>query len=481
MPMQPYSRSESATLVLDIGKTNVKLVVMSKMGSIADILKTENRSLDKPPYLQLDTEGIWHWLMNSVSSLVRDHNIDAIVTSTHGCAAGLVDDNGLVLPPLDYEAELPADITAAFEAVTPPFSQTQTPHLPQGQNLGRQLFWQQREFADAFAVVRWVLTYPQYWAWRLSGVAASEITSIGCHSHLWTPRNPSNTGHGRFSQLVLDMGWEKLFPPIRSAFDELGPITSNVANRTGLSRTCKVYSGIHDSNAAYSLYLRGHDRPFSLVSTGTWVMMFSPRKSLATLDSKRDTMAIANLLGESLPTARFMGGREFDLLTGDLDSKAFTYEDLASVIRKQSFLLPSYTEGGPFPKSKGTTSGPQLKKPGEVVAQATLYLALITRTSMAMMESDGDLMIDGGLVNNLWYCRLLATLLGHERCYMNHETEGTAVGAGMLPVWTNPAISSPLKLTPVEKFVHPGLNKYVDTWQQMAEACNPDDPAICRT
>ena len=462
IPTGADSPRESAILVFDIGKTNVKLLVMNSTGSILNVLKTENRSLDKPPYLQLDTEGVWNWLMDSASSLAQDHAIAAIVTSTHGCAAALVDHTGLVLPPMDYEAEPPSDITEAFEAVTPPFSQTQTPRLPQSQNLGRQLFWQQQKFPDAFGKMQWVLTYPQYWAWRLSGVAASEITSIGCHSHLWNP------GKKRFSPLIQIMGWENLFPPFRSAFEILGTITPNVAKRTGLSQTCKVYTGIHDANAAYSLYLRRHDRPFSLVSTGTWVVMFSPRMRLEDLDEHRDTMALVNILGEPLPTARFMGGREFDLLTADVDSKMFTQEDLAHVIEKQSFLLPSYAAGGPFAQRKGEASGPDLTEPGEILARATLYLALMTQISMAMMDSDGDLIIDGGFVTNLWYCRLLTSLLGHERCYLNHTKEGTALGAGMLAAWNDPAATSPLKLTTTDKFEHPQLGKYVETWKQLA-------------
>ena len=39
-------------------------------------------------------------------------------------------------------------------------------------------------------------TYPQYWAFRLTGVAATEVTSLGCHTDLWNPRA------GAFSSLV---------------------------------------------------------------------------------------------------------------------------------------------------------------------------------------------------------------------------------------------------------------------------------------
>lgn len=29
--------------------------------------------------------------------------------------------------------------------------------------------------------------YPQYWALRLTGIAANEVTSLGCHTDLWNP------------------------------------------------------------------------------------------------------------------------------------------------------------------------------------------------------------------------------------------------------------------------------------------------------
>jgi L-fuculokinase len=39
--------------------------------------------------------------------------------------------------------------------------------------------------------------YPQYWAWRLCGAAASEATSLGCHTDLWHPVAPAVFVAGR--------------------------------------------------------------------------------------------------------------------------------------------------------------------------------------------------------------------------------------------------------------------------------------------
>ena len=462
--------SRRATLVLDVGKTNVKVLVMDKAGTILETAKTGNRSIDAPPYAHLDTDAIWRFLLEAASDFSSTHAIDAIVPTTHGCTAALVDGNGLALPVIDYETEVPDETAEAWRAVAPDFAETHSPNLPAGMNLGRHLFWLQRDFPEAFAKTEWILTYPQYWAWRLCGVAASEVTSIGCHGHLWNPQRR------RFSSLVERQGWTHLFPPLQPAYAALGKLRPEFVAETGLRADCRVYSGIHDSNAAYSLYLRGRTTPFSLVSTGTWVVMISPRLPLARLNEERDTMAMVDITGEPLPTARYMGGREFEILSAAAGAgREFGEADLQSVIAKRSFLLPSFAPGGPFMWREGSTAGPEPTTSGEILARATLYCALMTATSTDMLEMDGELMIDGGFVNSVWYCRLLAALSGCESCFVNHQTEGTAVGAGMLAVWEeSDAVDWPLQLTRVEPFVEaglePGLESYAADWRRAVEA-----------
>ena len=457
---------KSSTLVLDVGKTNVKLLVMSKTGHVIDVVRLENQSLDGPPYPHLDTEGIWRWLLKTAAGFAKKYAIDAIVPTTHGCAAALVHDDELVLPILDYETEIPQDSVEAFRVVMPTFEETQSPDLPGGLSLGRQLFWLQRDYPVEFSRAQQVLTYPQYWAWRLCGVAASEVTSISCHSHLWQPKNRT------FSSLVEEQRWYSLFPPMRPAYDVLGPILTEVAQITGISPDCKVYNGIHDANASYSLFLKGYTKPFSLLSTGTWVVLINPRLPVARLNKHRDTMALADLIGRPVPMGRFMGGREFDILSADAGStkKEFTAADVRSVLTKRSFLLPSFATGGPYMGRRGYATGPRVKTSGEILARATLYLALVTMTSARILEMGGDLIITGGFVNNSWYCRLVATLTGCRRCLVDHQSESTAVGAGMLPVWNADDVRWPLDLTPVEKFDDPNLFHYAEEWQRMTSS-----------
>jgi sugar (pentulose or hexulose) kinase len=218
------------------------------------------------PTPHFDTEALWAWIIEALWAVPDRSGVQAIVPVTHGATAALLAGDELALPVLDYEHVGPDELAADYAAVADSYRHTFSPPLPQGLNLGRQIFWQAKRFPDAFTRVTDILMYPQYWAWRLAGIKASEVTSLGCHTDLWRPRE------GRFSGLVERAGWGALLPPIRAAWDVLGPLRPELAATTGLNAACRVLTGIHDSNASYLAYLASTAPPFTVVSSGTWVI-----------------------------------------------------------------------------------------------------------------------------------------------------------------------------------------------------------------
>jgi sugar (pentulose or hexulose) kinase len=252
--------------VVDIGKTNAKvaLVDLDAMAEIA-VRKTPNRPAAGGLYPHHDVDAIWSFILGGIA-LGRELKVDAISVTTHGATAALLDPSGrLALPVLDYEHDGPSAVRNDYDAVRPDFDETGSPPLPLGLNLGAQLFWQSRAFPDRFAEVACILMYPQYWAWKLCGVAANEVTSLGCHTDLWNPRS------GDFSSLADQMGWRSLFAPVRPATAALGPIRPELAAETGLDPSTPVFCGIHDSNASLLPHLLSRRSPFSVFSTGTLV------------------------------------------------------------------------------------------------------------------------------------------------------------------------------------------------------------------
>lgn len=413
--------------VLDVGKSNAKVVLFDlqeRRETTAWVMPNEVRS--DGPYPHFNVDSIFDFALDAMAELASHSPIDAISITTHGASAALLVGSDLALPVLDYEFDGPDSLADLYDQIRPDFAETFSPRLPQGLNLGAQLYWQARTFPSAFSKADRLVTYPQYWAWRLTGVSATEVTSLGCHTDLWSPANQS------FSTLVSRLGWGPFMAPTRSAFDQLGPVLPEIARRIGLPAGLPVYCGIHDSNASLLPHLLARQLPFAVVSTGTWVIVLAVGSSLEPLDEKRDTLANIDAFGRPVPSARFMGGREYELITAgaanDLDDRS-----VQRVLERQIMALPSMVQGsGPYPNGTGGWADGQIPSTsGEAATAATLYLALMTETCLGLANAHGPIVIEGPMAKNHLYCHVLSALTGRA-VIPSGGTTGTSAGAALL-------------------------------------------------
>ena len=421
--------------VIDIGKTNAKLALV-EAGSLREIaVETRpNRVLPGPPWPHFDLEGHWDFLLQHLAAFHAAHGVDAISITTHGASAVLLDAGGdLACPMLDYEHPGPDDLAAEYDALRPPFADTGSPRLPMGLNLGAQLHWMLETTPGLRDRVAQVLTYPQYWGWRLTGVAATDVTSLGCHTDLWNP------WQGGFSALVDRLGLAGKIAPARRSGDVLGRLRPDLMAQTGLPAV-PVTCGIHDSNASLYPHVLGRAAPFAVVSTGTWVVCMAVGGRAVPLDAARDVLVNVNALGAPVPSARFMGGREYELIRQGSDAQPVA-EDVAQVLRSGLMILPAVEPGsGPFPgRVMRWTAAPATE--GQRIAALSLYLALMTETCLGLIGAEGPAIIEGPFARNGTYLAMLASLRpgGVETA---SSATGTAAGAALLALGAGQAPAS---------------------------------------
>jgi sugar (pentulose or hexulose) kinase len=450
--------------VFDVGKTNAKLVVHD-LETGADVFEARrpNRSLPGPPYPHADVDGLWTFLIRSLADAAAAHAIDAVVVTTHGAAAALLAGGDLALPILDYEHPLD-ETAAAYDRVRPPFDETLSPRLGVGLNLGAQIFWQERTWPEAFAATTAIVPYPQYWGFRLTGALAADVCSLGSHTDLWNPLA------GAPSSLVQSRGWAGRLAPVKTPFETLGGIRPAVAHATGLPAGLPVFVGIHDSNASLLPHLVSRPAPFAVVSTGTWVVVFAVGAEPRGLDPDRDTLANVDAFARPVPSARFMGGREFEILAG-VNPAAPTDADVARVIADRIMCLPSFVSGsGPFPRAEGRWSAdPVTLSPGERTAAASLYAALMTEVALGLAGASGPTVIEGPFSGNRVYAEALALLTGR-RAIRAAGSTGTSAGAALLaagPDARRPPIPETEGGAPVDLG---GLADYAARWRDEAGA-----------
>jgi len=443
-----------ALIVLDIGKTNAKLALIDADGRLLAERRRPNAIRTDGPYPHHDTDDLWDWLLSGCRAFAKKARVSAIVPVTHGATAALVDDTGLVLPVLDYEADLPG---IDYAALRPAYDETLSPGLPAGLNLGRQLAWLQARFPDAVKRARHILMYPQYWAWKLCGTARSEATSLGCHTDLWDPRRQA------WSSLVARMGWTALMPPLAPAHAPLGTVRPDVAAATGLPADCVVLCGIHDSNASLLRYLgKDSDAPRTVLSTGTWMIAAAFGASLDGLSEHADMLANTNALGRPVACMRFMGGREFAELAGAVPTPC-GMDDIERLVKRGTLALPCFAAtGGPFAGRAGSIAGQPPADARERYALATLYCVLMTDYCLDALGAGGPLAVEGSFTANPWFGPLLAALRPRQAVSYSDDASGTTCGGWMLRYRDVPPPGSSAAIAAQAPV---GLEAYRDRWR----------------
>lgn len=445
--------------VIDVGKTNAKLALVD-VGTLTEIavITRPNTVLTDGPYPHFDVEGHWQFFLENLRAFHQSHGIDAISITTHGASIVLLDDTGaLATPMLDYEHPGPDDTAAAYDALRPPFAQTGAPRLPGGLNVGAQLHWLFQQDPSLLARTAQIISYPQYWGVRLTGKTACDVTSLGCHTDLWNPWT------GTPSDLVDSLGIaDKLAPALKSA-ETLGTITAEIARVTGLPETTPVAVGIHDSNASLMPHLSGTKQPFSVVSTGTWVICMAMGGDTPDLDPSRDILVNVNAHGDPVPSARFMGGREYELIR-DGSTAQPTEADRAAVHAKGIMLTPSVVPHcGPYPnQTAGWTHPPETD--GQRIYALSLYLALMSNTCLDLIGAAGTTVIEGPFARNGDFLAMLSVLRA-DPVHIATSATGTSIGAALL--LTDP---KPSDTTAVS---HPAsaavLDTYAKSWQALVQ------------
>ncbi len=454
--------------VLDVGATNTRLMLFDREGRVVAEARRASPHRPGPPYAALDPEPLLDFAAQTLPAFDRQLPVDAVVPCAHGSAlACLASDGTLALPVMDYEAAPPPEIREAYADVAPDFAEVFAPTNPMSLTLGLQLFWQETAFPEVFAKVATILPWGQYFALCLGGRAVSEVTALGAQTHLWDVRGQ------RFSSLARARGWDRRFAPLASAWEAVGSMDPRFRG-DGFRGQGRVLAGIHDSNANYLRYLAAGLAPFTLLSSGTWIIGFDTETDIAGLDPRRDTATNSDIYGRPVACCRFMGGRELEILAQGAAADAATAAVVQNLLDRGTTALPSFTDsGGPLPGSggRGRIEGPAPRGPAERAALAALYCALMTAKSLDAVRSRSGILVDGPFAENATFLGLLAALRPGQSVSASRAGEGTAAGAAILALMTPegglPEVA--IDLSEVRPLEVSGLTAYRDAWRRLSQ------------
>ena len=460
---------EQVVAVLDIGKTNKKVAIFDDRMKMRDARRRKIEPIVVDGLRVEDVSTIESWFLAQLKELTTTWSIRAISVATHGAGAVCVGADGTPsVPPVDYTQEVEEGVRRRFfaEMGSPEELQqvTATAEVQPLINVGKLLFFLKERYPDGFARTKHLLLYPQYFAYRLTGVATADITYTGCHTYLWDHEKDD------WSHVVDRLGLRHALPerPLPPT-EVIGTVTRSVAEATGLGADTIVTTGIHDSNSSLIPYLITRDSDFVLNSTGTWCVAMRPTKIVSFSPDEIGKMVFFNTGydGRPVKTSILLGGLEYETYHKILSDYHGRSEEppLNTALLKElagasdAFILPSVVKGsGQFPDSEArivekedglgaetfrtirlqdVVDGLAFPRAFEDYerALALVDLSVAIQSVIALervgMQKGTEIFIEGGFRNNATYLAILSALLPKNPIFLTSVEEATAFGAAL--------------------------------------------------
>ncbi|MDF7816395.1 FGGY family carbohydrate kinase [Runella sp. MFBS21] len=296
--------------VLDVGKTNKKIFLFDENYRIV-LEKTEQfpETVDEDGDPCEDVDLLTRWVKDSIAQVLQlsEYDVRAINFSTYGASLVHVDKDGKTVAPLynylkPYPDSLKKQFYDTYGGEQHVSRQTASPILG-SLNSGMILYRLKYEQPEVFQQIAYSLHLPQYVGSLISAVFASDITSIGCHTHLW------NFDTNSYHEWVEKEG----------VLDKLAPIEEGdkVVIQTISNQECLVGIGLHDSSSALIPYLVSFLEPFVLISTGTWCISLNPfnHTPLTNEELQYDCLCYMQYNGKPVKASRLFAGYEHEQQT----------------------------------------------------------------------------------------------------------------------------------------------------------------------
>ncbi|MBP6431485.1 MAG: carbohydrate kinase [Ferruginibacter sp.] len=417
--------------IFDVGKTNKKLFLINELYNIVyEKTMQFEEVLDEDGDVCENIEALTTWGKNAIATLIENGGFEivAINFSAYGASFVYVDDEGKTLTPLynylkPYPQELQNKFYNQYGGKTELPMLTASPVLG-NLNSGVQLYRLKYMQPAIFKKVKYALHLPQYLSYLITGKAYSDITSIGCHTHLWNFSN--NNYHSWVSSESID----KILPPIFSS--------AEVIVAKAFWKNFKVGVGLHDSSAALIPYLASFSEPFILISTGTWCISLNPfnKQPLTEDELNNDCLCYMSYTGNAVKASRLFAGNEHEIETNRLAKHYNVPKDSYKTIGYDVNIINKLVDSNKLQTQIQFANRDLNNFENYAIAYHRLMLdimwqQLASTKRVLQNEKVNRLFVDGGFSKNEIYMHLLAEAFPEMEVYASSVAQATAIGAAL--------------------------------------------------
>ena len=411
-------------LIFDIGKTNKKVFLFDEEYNIV-FEKTEilPEIKDEDGFPCEDIEMLVKWVKNCLDhfSGLNEFKIRAINFSAHGASFVHMDENGDVIGPLyNYLKSFPDQLKERFDNdynLNEVSIQTASPYLG-NLNSGLQLYWLKYERPAVFEKIKYSIHLPEFLSYLITKQKVSSLPSIGCHTMLWNFKSQDYHAWVK-KELIVSK-----FVPIVSS-DHTFEIQFN-------GEDIHVGIGMHDSSAALIPYLKKVEKPFALISTGTWSISLNPfnHSELTNDELDKDCLSYLRYDGKPVKASRLLIGPEHDEQVKRIAEYFHLHADFYKSIQFETEMMLSSVNELNFMSHK-LDEFDSAQHAYHVLMQ---HLIKSQKTSTQLILNNSgvkEIYVDGGFSGNSVYMNLLSREFDDYKVFGSSIAQASALGAAL--------------------------------------------------
>ena len=440
---------ETVIAVYDIGKTNKKIILFNDDFKIVSEIEEKFAEIpDDDGFECDDIDRIELWIKSSLGRLVHSDKYDlkAVNFTTYGATLVYLDENGKRLTPVyNYLKPLDEKISESLykrHGGRDEFCRrTASPALGM-LNSGLQPLWLKATKPEVFARIKYILHFPQYLSYLITGKIYSEHTSIGCHTALWDFDN-------------MDYHpWVKIY-----GLNLPVPVPVETLNEVEFEgKKFLVGIGIHDSSSSLAPYFSSSEGKFLLISTGTWCINMNPfnTEKLTSAQLDMDCLCYMSITRQPVKSSRLFLGHLHETALKEICNhfgKPDEYYKKIKADKQLSALLKSkfigkkvFFQTGPYSRDlKEYIDMYEFSTFEEAYYQLMNELGGLTIEAINLILPKADdtenIYLTGGFSKNVLFQKLISGAYPEKSVYTSEIANGSALGAALVVSGTKSSLS----------------------------------------
>ncbi len=262
---------KNPNLVIDIGQTFIKFIVINNNYKIIDHIIINNNLLIKRRVLNYNIIKLKNIIIFNTKKILRKHSIKKIISITHGSASFFINKKKEYFSGPHFKQRSTNYFDNSFFKKINKNDYTHSIKLEHFHNLGKSFYYLLKN-KTKFKINK-IITFPSLINFILTDKLFLDKSYLACHSFAWNFKQKKLINYFRKEK--------KIFPQIIESGKKIGNLKKEYFSK----HKVEVFNGIHDTSGSYLTLKKNFNFDNAiLINTGTYFIISKKVKFKSSID-----------------------------------------------------------------------------------------------------------------------------------------------------------------------------------------------------